>query len=70
MSLKTLLPEEMSLDFERYWRTGGYTSGSDCLRELLAIAMYGKQKVDKVHTDRTAVAAMNLAETLGEPSGL
>jgi hypothetical protein len=55
----------MAARFEVYWRDLGYTSGSDCLRELLAIAMFGKEEVDKVHTERTAVAARNMAETLG-----
>jgi len=52
--VKSAIPEEMFLDLQRFVAVNGYTSMSDCIRELIAIALYGVDEVADHHRRRIA----------------
>lgn len=51
-SLKTLVSDEVAEDFGKFARLRGYGSASDCLRELVLIAVYGADYVANLHSER------------------
>lgn len=58
-SLKTLVSDEVAEDFGKFARLRGYGSTSDCLRELVLIAIYGTEYVANLHRDRLLSLAPN-----------
>lgn len=51
-TLKTMVTDELREDFERYARVRGYGSASDCLRELVLVAVHGPQLLADLHKKR------------------
>lgn len=61
--VKTMLTDEMEEDLKRFAQLHGYPSVSDCLRELIAVALYGRDTLSNVHRDRINALSKNMAET-------
>lgn len=51
-TLKTLVTDEVKDDFERFARERGYPSSSDCLRELVLVAVHGPSYLADLHRKR------------------
>ena len=62
-TLKTTVSVEVREDFERFARARGYQSSSDCLRELLLVAMYGTEFLANLHRERIASLVQNRPDT-------
>jgi hypothetical protein len=58
-SLKTLVSDEVAEEFSLFARKRGYGSASDCLRELVLIAVYGVDYVADLHRQRIESLAPN-----------
>lgn len=66
-TVKTMVSDEVADDFNRFARERGYSSTSDCLREILLVAVYGQDFLANLHRDRIASLVRNAAETV--PAG-
>ena len=62
--LKTLVTDEVRDDFERFARSRGYGSSSDCLRELVLIALFGPTYLTDLHRKRIESLVPNGSETV------
>lgn len=51
-TLKTSVTDEAKEAFARWWRERGYASESDCLRELVLVAVYGPEHLTDLHRQR------------------
>lgn len=58
--LKTLVPDEVADDFARFARERGYGSTSDALRDIVLVAMHGKDYLLNLHRARIDALASNL----------
>lgn len=58
-TLKTSVSVEVREDFERFARGRGYQSSSDCLRELVLVAMHGPDFLANLHRERIASLVLN-----------
>jgi hypothetical protein len=61
VTLKTCVTDTMDDDLRRFAREHGFSSTSDCLRELLRVALYGEDHVVNLHRERIRALARNLA---------
>ena len=52
VSLKTTVTDEVSEEFVRFCRERGYSSSSDCLRELVLVAIFGADALANLHRER------------------
>lgn len=52
--LKTMVADTASDDFKKFARDRGYASDSDCLREIVLVAIYGFEHVADLHRARIA----------------
>ncbi len=62
--VKTLLNDELSDELRVFARENGYGSVSDCLRELLIVAMRGEEYLASLHAQRIAALARNVARKM------
>ena len=62
-TLKTSVSVEVREDFEKFARGRGYQSSSDCLRELVLVAMHGAEFLTDLHRERIASLVRNRTET-------
>jgi hypothetical protein len=60
--VKTLLPEDIKEELARKTRELGYGSESEYLRELVIVALRGKQYLASLHADRLQRMSQNLSE--------
>jgi hypothetical protein len=58
--LSAMVPEEFALEFQRFALLRGYPSASDCMREILFIAVLGEATITKLHRDRIGEVGRNL----------
>jgi Arc/MetJ-type ribon-helix-helix transcriptional regulator len=58
---KTTISDQMDDDLRRFVREHGFASDSDCIRELLRLALYGSEHVMNLHRQRLDALAQNLA---------
>jgi hypothetical protein len=58
---KTCISDSMAEELARYTRENGYSSESDCIREILKVAIYGPDHVLDLHRARIEALAKNLA---------
>lgn len=56
-TIKTLVPEEFRDDCTRFWRSCGYTSESDFVREALMVTVYGPEYLTDLHRQRIETLA-------------
>lgn len=61
--LKTLVTDEVSDDFTKFARQHGYSGTSDCLRELVPVAVYGPDHLASVCAPRIAALARPVADS-------
>lgn len=66
--LKTSVTDEVRDEFERFARTRGYASSSDCLRELVLVGVYGPQYLADLHRKRIESLVPSAAE-IGTDAG-
>lgn len=59
--VKTLLNDELSDELRVFARENGYGSVSDCLRELVIVAMRGEAYLTSLHAERISSLARNVA---------
>lgn len=50
--VSTLVPEAFALELQRFAFERGYPSVSDCVREILLIAVHGGEAIENLHRDR------------------
>ena len=61
--VETSVSVEVREDFEKFARGRGYQSSSDCLRELVLVAMHGAEFLTDLHRERIASLVRNRTET-------
>lgn len=61
MTVKAMVSERVNDDLRRFARENGYQSVSDCVRELLMVALYGQDHLLTLHQRRIRALAQNLA---------
>lgn len=59
--VKTLLNDELSDELRVFARDNGYGSVSDCLRELVIVAIRGEDYLTSLHAERIRSLARNVA---------
>jgi hypothetical protein len=59
--LKTSVTDEVKDEFARWWRSKGYQSESDCLRELVLVSIYGPSFLTDLHAARINSLVQNPA---------
>lgn len=59
--VKTLLDDDTADALRVFARRNGYGSVSDCLREMVMVAVFGEEFLTSLHADRIASLARNLA---------
>lgn len=59
--VKVLLNDELSDELRVFARENGYGSVSDCLRELVIVAVRGEDFLLSLHADRISQLARNVA---------
>jgi hypothetical protein len=59
--VKTLVTDEVDDDLRRFAARHGYPSVSDCLRELIVVALYGSDYIASLHKNRIKALAQNMA---------
>lgn len=59
--VKVLLNDELSDELRVFAREGGYGSVSDCLRELVIVAIRGEEYLTSLHAQRIKTLARNVA---------
>lgn len=59
--VSALVNDEIADELGRWWRERGYGSESDAIREILVIALRGKEALKKMHVDRIESAAQHMA---------
>jgi len=64
--LKTTVADEVADDFRRFCRERGYGSTSDCLRELVLVAVYGVETLADLHRER--IASLHQKQNSSGPS--
>ena len=64
--LKACISDSMDDDLRRFTREHGYVSTSDCIRELLRLALYGPDHVLDLHRARIESLARNLVNRPAE----
>lgn len=62
VAVKVLLNDELSDELRVFARENGYGSVSDCLRELVIVAVRGEDFLVSLHADRIAQLARNVAK--------
>ena len=67
--LKTSVTDEVRDDFERFARARGYASSSDCLRELVLVAVHGPHFLADLHRRRIESLVPSTSETGTEAGG-
>jgi hypothetical protein len=63
VTVKTLITDSMDDDLRKFAREHGFSATSDCLRELIRVALYGRAHVLSLHEQRINALARNLAES-------
>lgn len=58
-TLKCNVTDEVSEEFGRFARERGYASTSDCLRELVIVALYGAETLTDLHRQRIKALVRN-----------
>jgi hypothetical protein len=59
--LKTMVSDEVADAFTRFAKERGYATVSDCMRELLLVAVYGPDYLTDLHRQRIASLVRNQA---------
>ena len=62
-TLKTSVSDEVHERFQAYARERGYQSDSDCLRELVLVALFGVEALADLHRRRIESLAQHKATT-------
>lgn len=50
--VKAAVSEALKEDFTAFWKARGFSSESDCVNELIAVALYGVDTLANVHRQR------------------
>lgn len=58
--IKSMLPMEVKDDLTKLWRSLGYGSESDFLRELVMVRLYGSDFMANLHAQRIRGVSQNL----------
>lgn len=66
VTVKACISDSMDDDLRRFTREHGYVSTSDCIRELLRLALYGPDHVLDLHRARIESLARNLVNRPAE----
>lgn len=64
--VKGMVPVEVKEPFARRWRELGYSSESDCVRELVVIFTFGSDFLQKLHAERIKRMADRMAGIVQE----
>jgi hypothetical protein len=64
IAIKTMVSDRVNDDLRRFAREQGYGSVSDCVRELLMVALYGRDHLLSLHQQRISALAKNLHTTV------
>ena len=62
-TLKTNVSDEVHERFQAYARERGYQSDSDCLRELILVALFGVEAMADLHRRRIESLGQNRTST-------
>lgn len=61
--VKTLVSDEFKEDLTAFWRTRGYPSEGEFVRELLVVTVYGADHVADLHAQRIRALVRSTSDT-------
>lgn len=62
-TVKTQVPDEVAEELQRFAKSRGYGSVSDCMREILLVTLYGPDYLASLHAERIRSLVRNESET-------
>ena len=62
-TLKTMVTDEVADEFKKFARERGYASDSDCMRELILVAVFGPEYLTDIHRARIQSLVQHRATT-------